>query len=902
MQSADRFKFTATPATVGSAATLNVSAAISGYRTPAQVISDSASDPLGIKVGATGLCFTSDDGAGNKETSLYTLTTATQLTRTEVQSSTAGGTTPATFTGSSLTVTNALSGKQASRLPSVSVDASGNAIGLLDPKGNALALGSMTLPSGDTTGVNDTAAMDSALALNGRLVLQAGATYYRTAPVVVGSNQSISAYGAKIILVSGYTGNIIRNKAVMPSKTVTDASVVGAGQSGNATFTSLTANFGTAGAGQIGDMVGIFGAGQGTSNGATPPAWYAKIVALITPANATAWSASAARAVGDLRRPSTANTYLYQVTTAGTTAAAEPTWPTATGSTVVDGGVTWTCLGQATGATLSVPALTNVTGATANIFFASDRNDNITIQGGSWQVVDMMLSGHNAAATIQNSFVTAFRRVSNLRIHDATFTSNTGSGSTEFNMGAYQGGGGRFTISIADYQNVTVTGCTLNNTSGDGVHLTGPGDAALIANIKAFNVGDDCIVTNLQDSNTPYTSDTEGSISNTTVRDIYARGGKSRTFCHYETGSRASTTPVRWYMTNLHVDKVYGEQNGSIVAVFQSATGINIKNIVGKTNTTNASTVHAGVPLVWIGNDNGPWHGGTIEDVTWMGDNTADSGIVMIVDPRGPWRVKNLRMGVQTSGANTDPNIGLLIKGSIVGSTYGAPAIDYDGFYTGSVTNGNVAGTTQGSQQPPAYCTALYFGNTVSSTGGNCHINMRNIIHTSPAGFLFDKSSPASTPRVSISDSYLASGAAPTGTGAAAVARVCASDPAIFFNFYNVRSFAALVITQSPLTVDMVNCDQNSGFALIQIVGSGSSGTIRTVNSSQAGSGPLFSRDGTQSVRVRGTDFPVDQTLLNPSDGDMIYNSNATPGNGTGVAIYNTAAAKWKNLYSGLTN
>lgn len=57
-----------------------------------------------------------------------------------------------------------------------------------------------------------------------------------------------------------------------------------------------------------------------------------------------AWSASAAIASGAKRRPTTTNNRIYQAGGAGTTGATEPTWPTTIGATVVDNGITWTCL------------------------------------------------------------------------------------------------------------------------------------------------------------------------------------------------------------------------------------------------------------------------------------------------------------------------------------------------------------------------------------------------------------------------------------------------------------------------------------------------------------------------------------------------------------------------------
>jgi hypothetical protein len=114
---------------------------------------------------------------------------------------------------------------------------------------------------------------------------------------------------------------------------------------------------------------------------------------------------------------------------------------------------------------------------------------------------------------------------------------------------------------------------------------------------------------------------------------------------------------------------------------------------------------------------------------------------------------------------------------------------------------------------------------------------------------------------------------------------------------------ANIIATSSKINVSAVNCDFNASSAILALTSvTATPALLKLDNCSQSGAGVLVTRDGSQAIRVRGTDIPVDQTLLTPSDGDMIYNSNATPGNGLGVALYNTAAAKWKNLYSGLTN
>jgi len=55
------------------------------------------------------------------------------------------------------------------------------------------------------------------------------------------------------------------------------------------------------------------------------------------------WIASTPYSLGDRRLPTTPNGYEYECTSAGTSDSSEPTWPTANGGTVADGGATWTC-------------------------------------------------------------------------------------------------------------------------------------------------------------------------------------------------------------------------------------------------------------------------------------------------------------------------------------------------------------------------------------------------------------------------------------------------------------------------------------------------------------------------------------------------------------------------------
>lgn len=118
MKFADRLKFTAAGA---SAASITVGAAVTACRTLAQAISDGA-----LAVGDTGVPFTVTDGTA-WEDSLFTITSTTQLTRTSVLASSAGGTTAATFSGP-LTVFNAVPASHLSTLLSSSQGVAASAL------------------------------------------------------------------------------------------------------------------------------------------------------------------------------------------------------------------------------------------------------------------------------------------------------------------------------------------------------------------------------------------------------------------------------------------------------------------------------------------------------------------------------------------------------------------------------------------------------------------------------------------------------------------------------------------------------------------------------------------------------------------------------------------------------
>lgn len=71
---------------------------------------------------------------------------------------------------------------------------------------------------------------------------------------------------------------------------------------------------------------------------AFPTSLYAALIQ----ATAGYWTASTAYTVGQTIVPTSPNGRLYQCTTAGTSAATQPTWPTTDGGTVTDGTAVWT--------------------------------------------------------------------------------------------------------------------------------------------------------------------------------------------------------------------------------------------------------------------------------------------------------------------------------------------------------------------------------------------------------------------------------------------------------------------------------------------------------------------------------------------------------------------------------
>ena len=122
----------------------------------------------------------------------------------------------------------------------------------------------------------------------------------------------------------------------------------------------------------------------------------------LTPASLLpVWEAEKPRSLGYSAYPAVGNNRRYVITTPGTTGATEPTWPTAIGSTVADGGAIWTCVAEAHSPT-EIKIATSLAGldtATAGAALSIGTQ----IDGGSANAVELHVRITNAVSTVSNN-------------------------------------------------------------------------------------------------------------------------------------------------------------------------------------------------------------------------------------------------------------------------------------------------------------------------------------------------------------------------------------------------------------------------------------------------------------------------------------------------------------------
>jgi hypothetical protein len=194
--------------------------------------------------------------------------------------------------------------------------------------------------------------------------------------------------------------------------------------------------------------------------------------------NAPNWAASTAYALGVIRCPlATANGYFYEVTTAGTTGATEPAWPTVVGNTVTDGTVTWTCrlatVTKTTDATCLTLIFTNFIGTwtIANGITQTVTGTGATVTLGSGMTYTqgttgvLSTRGTNTAVTINFNGITIPR----LTVGNTTASTNqalTVNGTTPTVQNYTHQGGNASTASIVNQLTITTSFTIINNNGG----------------------------------------------------------------------------------------------------------------------------------------------------------------------------------------------------------------------------------------------------------------------------------------------------------------------------------------------------------------------------------------------------------------------------------------------------
>lgn len=141
---------------------------------------------------------------------------------------------------------------------------------------------------------------------------------------------------------------------------------------------------------------------------------------------ATVWSASHNYAMGDIITPTTANGYYYIVTTdGGSSGGAEPSWGTTDGGTISDGGITWTCHGEAKWVLLDFQATVGANAAETNetasykVVYGAD----VTASTPSDAVVVTTETGYYKVDTGNLEFKVS--RTDSLKIYDVIIGSQT---------------------------------------------------------------------------------------------------------------------------------------------------------------------------------------------------------------------------------------------------------------------------------------------------------------------------------------------------------------------------------------------------------------------------------------------------------------------------------------------
>lgn len=466
------------------------------------------------------------------------------------------------------------------------------------------------------------------------------------------------------------------------------------------------------------------------------------------------------------------------------------------------------------------------------------RDTNISVIGGTWD----RQANHTAAPTVLDLHSISLVHVDGVTVRDVR----------------YQSTNGKYGVYLADVTDFLVDGCRFDADS-DGVHISGPASRGVIANTFG-TTGDDTVA--LTANNYANYNETAGDITDVEIRSVNAASGSNVVRVIGGVG----TTVDRIFVDGVHGTAAANAVGCGNDTASTNTTGGTYKTLIFKGVTalpTTGATDQFGFPLPNCANL-------TVRDSKW--DNAYGNNGISLVGSASLDRVTIENYVVVGGGSNK-----VAIYQNQAVNRMDVRGCTMLGSPSGISHLVSMAGATNITELFVDGCACQWSGTSgalVFSNGAGRPVNLR----------------------VTNCHTYAGLGAYGSSTNSGAMRVVIATSH--FQNAVNlIKNQSSALIT---CTLQGVYADTLSGaaFALtnsasIAVLGGGlmTNGTFN-----------LLSRSAAQSMRVDGPTLPCDVSTLTPTDGDLAYNTNGALGCGTGPAVYQTTAAKWKGLYSGATN
>lgn len=491
-------------------------------------------------------------------------------------------------------------------------------------------------------------------------------------------------------------------------------------------------------------------------------------------------------------------------------------------------------------AVISSAATLTVTGAQLSVF--PERDHDITLIGGDWDGGDK-----DAVYQSTDGHGMFFRRADNLTVSPDHVR----------NQGTI-GKGGRYAISFGDVTRIEVSHIRFS-AAGDGVHVQGPSSAISIHNLSG-TTGDDLVSFTCVDGQSQPGSllgDVEGDISSVSVWTLVAVNALRN--LTVVSGMGANLTPRRVW--DFHARDMLGTVLQESVRVVDYAGPCDFE---GDITGVSAMPTTNGFAQVRIISTSG--RSIKVRDVHWSrGGGAPTQGVVRLSGSFDNVLIDGLTMA---STAASGTGVGIVVDAATIRSLIVSDmvAMGIPGSYSGiNLRNASTVTTMMLSR---IHHVATGNGLIISNAG--CVIaNLYASDGYMSAGTMFG-SDTTTLQKIRISGWRMLSGALIILTGPA---DIFLSNLEIAANAGAIRANAVSALP-------------------VRIRGGGVSVT----------NGSLLSRTGTQPVSVVGVELAVDLSILTPANGDVAFNTNAALGCGTGPAVYSSAAAKWKGIYSGTTN